>query len=219
LAIIGIDDDCTEGEEMKTLLMLLIFTFGLCAGQYERVKITPHKSYIYVYHKGKAVKVHRIQDTKHKITGEYAKIYRPGKFIQPIKIHKDIQTIGEVELLAFMQEKINKKQGLLVDLRPKKVYKKGSIPSAVNIPARVKDDKVKIKKILKIFGMKKKKNGKFNTKNVLDIVFYCNGLWCDKSSEFIHALLELGYPAKNIFYYRGGFQMWKILGFTTVTNQ
>jgi hypothetical protein len=34
----------------------------------------------------------------------------------------------------------------------------------------------------------------------------------------INILLEHGYPADKIFYYRGGFQMWKILGFTTVKN-
>lgn len=204
---------------MKFLTVLLILSISILAGQFDRVKITPDISYIYVYHKGKAVKVHRTQDIKNKITGEYAKIYRPGKFIQPISMHADIQTIAEVEILSFMQEKINKKRGLLVDLRPKDTYKKGSIPSAVNIPARVKDNKVKIEKILKIFGAKRNANGSLNTKNVLDVVFYCNGLWCDKSADFIQAFLDLGYPADKMFYYRGGFQMWKLLGFTTVKNK
>ena len=196
------------------MLMTTVF-----AGKYDRVKITPDIAYIYVYHKGKAVKVHRIQDTKHKITGEYAKVYRPKKFIQPIEIHKDIQTIAEVEVIHFMQNKVNKKLGLLVDLRPKAMYKKGSIPSAVNIPARVKDNKAKLNKILKIFGAKRNKEGRLITDNVLDLVFYCNGLWCDKSSEFIQKFLDVGYPAEKMFYYRGGFQMWKILGFTTVANK
>ena len=38
--------------------------------------------------------------------GEYAKTFRPGKDIQPIKMHKDIQTIAEVELLHFMKRKV-----------------------------------------------------------------------------------------------------------------
>jgi rhodanese-related sulfurtransferase len=204
---------------MRLLITLLLSTILASAGQYDKVKITPDMSYIYVYHKGKAVKVHRIQDTRHKITGEYAKLYRPGKFLQPITMHEDIQTIGEVELLAFMQQKINKKKGVLVDLRPKEDYQKGSIPSAVNIPSRVKDNKVKVEKILKIFGVTRKKNGKLNTENALDLAFYCHGLWCDKSSDFIKKFIEIGYPPENIYYYRGGFQMWKILGFTTVKNR
>ena len=204
---------------MKIIILLLALLISAEAGKYNKVKITPDMAYIYVYHKGKAVKVHRIQDTKNKISGEYAKIYRPGKFIQPIKMHDDIQTIAEIEILTFMQEKVNKKKGLLIDLRPKEVYKQESIPSAVNIPARVIDNKIKIEKVLKIFGAKRNPDGTLNTKNVLDIAFYCNGLWCDKSADFIQSLLDMGYPAEKMLYYRGGFQMWKILGFTTVENK
>jgi len=203
---------------MRIIAFILVWAVAASAGQFDKVKITPDIAYIYVYHKGKAVKVHRIQDTKHKLTGEYANIYRPGKDIQPIKMHKDIKTIGEVELLTFMKTKVNKKKGLLVDLRPKRVYKRESIPSAVNIPAKVKDDKVKVEKILKILGAKRLADGSLDTSSVKEVAFYCHGLWCNKSSEFIKTFLELGYPADKMLYYRGGFQMWKILGFTTVTN-
>ncbi|MEA2049100.1 MAG: rhodanese-like domain-containing protein [Campylobacterota bacterium] len=203
---------------MRIVAFILLAVVSVTAGKYDKVKITPDMAYIYVYHKGKAVKVHRIQDTKHKLTGEYARIYRPGQDIQPIKMHKNIETIGEVELLQFMKNKGNKKKGLLVDLRSKQEYKKESIPSAVNIPAKTKENKAKIEKILKVLGAKRLSDGSLDTSKVMDIAFYCNGLWCDKSSEFIKAFLELGYPADKMYYYRGGFQMWKILGFTTVTN-
>jgi len=204
---------------MKKLLILMLILMSANAKSYNKVKITPDISYIYVYHKGKAVKIHRIQDTKNKLTGEYALQYRPSKYIQPIKMHKDIQTIGEVELLTFMKEKANSREGILIDIRSKKEYKRESIPSAINIPAEVIDNKVKLSKIFKILGLTKKKDGSYDTKKALDIAVYCNGLWCDKSSVFIKKLIELGYPAEKILYYRGGFQMWKILGFTTVTNK
>ena len=204
---------------MRILALLLVWAVAASAGQFDKVKITPDISYIYVYHKGKAVKVHRIQDTKNKLTGEYAKQYRPGKYIQPIKMHKDIQTIGEVEVLNFMKRKVNRKTGLLVDLRPKSAYKKETIPSSVNIPASVKDNPAKLKKIMKIFGLKKNADGSVDASRALDVAFYCNGLWCDKSSEFIQTLLDNGYPADKLLYYRGGFQMWKILGFTTIVSK
>ncbi len=204
---------------MRILAFILLWAVSATAGQYDKVKITPDMAYIYVYHKGKAVKVHRIQDTKHKLTGEYARTYRPGKDIQPIKMHKDITTIGEVELLKFMVNKGNKKKGLVIDLRPKRDYRKESIPSAVNIPYETKDNKIKVEKILKILGAKRDSDGSLDASRAMDVAFYCNGLWCEKSSEFIKTFLELGYPADKILYYRGGIQMWKILGFTTVTNQ
>ena len=203
---------------MKIIAFILLCVISASAGKYDKVKITPNMASIYVYHKGKAVKVHRIQDTKHKLTGDYARIYRPGKDIQPIKMHKDIQTIAEVELLKFMKTKGNKKKGLVVDLRSKEAYLKESIPSAVNIPAKIKDNKAKVEKIFKVLGAKRLADGSLDTSHVMEVAFYCNGLWCDKSSEFIKAFLALGYPADKMLYYRGGFQMWKILGFTTVTN-
>jgi len=204
---------------MRILALLLVWAVVASAGKYDKVKITPDISYLYAYHKGKAVKVHRIQDTKNKLTGEYAKIFRPGKDIQPIKMHDDIRTIAEVEVLKFMKDKVNKRQGLLVDLRPKADYRKETIPASVNIPASVKDNPAKLKKIMKIFGVKKLADGSLDTSKALEIAFYCNGLWCDKSSEFIKTMLDNGYPADKMLYYRGGFQMWKILGFTTIVNK
>jgi len=204
---------------MKSLILLLISISYIVAGQYDKVKITPDMAYIYVYHKGKAVKVHREQDTKHKLTGEYAKTYRPGKDIQPIKINDDVKTIGEVELLHFIKDKGNTGKGILIDLRTKDNYAKESIPSAINIPFRVKDNPEKISKVMQILGAKIANDGSWDTSEAMDIVFYCNGLWCDKSARFIKMFLELGYPAKKMLYYRGGFQMWKILGFTTVINK
>ncbi len=203
---------------MKVILILLIFVTSMYSSRYEKVKITPEISYMYVYHKGKAVKVHRIQNTKNKLTGFYALTYRPNQDIQPIKMHKDIQTIAEVELLHFMKNRVNKKEGILVDLRSKKAYKEESIPSAVNIPSKTMKSKEKMEKILKVLGAKRLADGTLDTKNAIEVAFYCNGLWCAKSSEFIKKFLELGYPAEKILYYRGGFQMWKILGFTTVSN-
>ena len=45
---------------MKIVISMLTLIAALYAGQYDKVKITPLISYVYVYHKGKAVKVHRI---------------------------------------------------------------------------------------------------------------------------------------------------------------
>ena len=76
-----------------------------------------------------------------------------------------------------------------------------------------------MKKIFKILGLKRKSDGSLDTSHAMELVFYCNGLWCDKSSDVMKKFLAMGYPADKLFYYRGGFAMWKILGFTTVANQ
>jgi len=203
---------------MRYFMLIATMAAVLYAGRYDKVKITPEIAYIYVYHKGKAVKIHRIQDTKNKLTGEYAKTYRPGQDIQPIKVNNTVQTIGEVELLHFLKEKVNKKEGLLVDLRNKSDYKKESIPGAVNIPFVTKNNHEKMEKILKVLGAKRMADGTLDASKARTVAFYDHGLWSDKSASFIKTFLKLGYPPEKILYYRGGFQMWKILGFTTVTN-
>ena len=204
---------------MKYLILLFILPLILLAGGYEKVRITPEISYIHSYHKNKAIlKIHRTQDTKHKLVGEYAITYRPNTYIQPIKIRKEIETIGEVELLKFIQHFGNHQKGLILDVRDKKAYKKESIPSAVNIPSSLLSNKVKMQKILKALGAKKLEDGTLDTREAMHLIVYSHGNWCEKSPLFIKKLLALGYPPDKMLYYRGGFQMWKILGFTTVIN-
>lgn len=201
--------------------VVAFFTICFCllsAGEFDKVKITPDISYIYVYHKGKAVIIHRIQDTKHKLTGEYSKTYRPKSYIQPIKQNSGVQTIGEDELLEFMQQKVNRHKGLVVDVRSREDYAKESIPSAVNIPIEILSNDKATAKLFKVLKMRRGDMGKWDGTNALYLAIYCHGLWCKKSSDFIDKFVRLGYPRDKLLYYRGGFQMWKILGLTTVKN-
>jgi len=215
-------NDRTRGDEIMkfryVLLAAITAITGLQAETYDKVKITPDISYLYIYHKGKAVKTHRIQDTKHKITGEYAKTYRPGTYIGPIDLKNGVKTIGEVEILNFMKDEVNKKKGLILDVRDKTEYTKESLPSAVNIPVKIGKNDGAMKKIFKSLGMVELDNGSWNDQRAMDLTVYDEGPWGDKAVDMISILLEHGYPANRIFYYRGGFQMWKILGFTTVKN-
>ena len=203
---------------MRLLLILIAIATMATANQYGKVKITSDISYVLIYHKGKAVKIHRIQDTKHRLTGDYAKISRPcpGQCIQPISMGDDIETIGEIEVVKFIKEKVNPSKGLVIDVREKSLYDKETIPSAVNIPYSIHDNSEALDSLFVALGMVKNTDNSWNSEDALDLVFYCNGLWCDKSSKFIRIFVDKGYPASKIKYYRGGFQMWKILGFTTI---
>ncbi len=202
----------------RLYLYLLLMTAVLFGGEFDKVRITPDIDFVYVYHKGKAVKVHRIQDTKHKLTGEYAKTYRPGTHIQPIVMDPDIETIGEVEVIRFMQDKVNHRKGLIIDVRDRAHYKKEAIPSAVNIPLTIAKKTGVLPKIFKALGMRRKSDGSWDGSHAMELVVYCHGLWCKKSVQFIKLITKAGYPKEKIKYYRGGFQMWKILGFTTVAS-
>ena len=173
------------------------------------MKILPKQSLFYTKHKGKIVKVHRTQNINNKLNGEYIKRYRPGKYICPIKINSNVKTIGEIELLKFIENKNTRTKNLLIDIRKKGQYLKETIPSSINIPVSMIENIKQQKQILDFFMEHR----------VKQIVIYDNGLWDDKSKSFIDILLDNKYPAHKILYYRGGIQMWKILGFTTITQE
>ncbi|TET86874.1 MAG: rhodanese-like domain-containing protein [Sulfurovum sp.] len=144
--------------------------------------------------------------------------------LSPMKMHDDIETFGELEVLEFMEEMQDDKQMLFVDSRKTPWYKSVTIPSAISIPfiyftERDKWTKEK-KETLKLFGVKgKKAEGKqkapYDFSQAKTILFFCNGVWCRQSPQMIEALIALGYPAKKMKWYRGGMQSWLSVGMTS----
>ncbi|HSR73634.1 MAG TPA: rhodanese-like domain-containing protein, partial [Sulfurovum sp.] len=68
---------------------------------------------------------------------------------------------------------------------------------------------------LRMLGVKIDENEKFDFSHVKTIVIFCNGPWCSQSVAMINALLEIGYPAEKISWYRGGIQTWLAAGMTS----
>jgi hypothetical protein len=58
--------------------------------------------------------------------------------------------------------------------------------------------------------------GQWDFRGALDILLFCNGPWCDQSPRAIKNLIALGYPPEKLYYYRGGMQVWQLLGLTTI---
>jgi hypothetical protein len=48
---------------------------------------------------------------------------------------------------------------------------------------------------------------------------FCNGPWCDQSPRALKNLVLLGYPPHKLNYYRGGMQLWQLLGLTAVVPE
>jgi rhodanese-related sulfurtransferase len=188
-----------------------------------RVKITADLPYIETLHDGEKVLVMRHQDPGHTVEAPYAKTGRdcPPFCIQPMSLGPGVETIGELELLAHLRRLGDGAEDVLViDSRTPDWVGRGTIPGAVNIPfdrldpehARGPD----ISEILQLdFGVIRV-DGLWNFSAAKTLVFFCNGAWCGQSPTNIKALLELGYPAHKLKWYRGGLQAWEQLGFTTV---
>ena len=187
------------------------------------VKITKDIPHVNLYHLGNEIRVNRIQDTENILTDDYVKVARecPPFCIHPMKVHPDIKTVGEIEFMSFIKNKVQKNQGVLVDARLKRWYELETIPSALNIPYPLieRAKKSKIAKIFTLLGMSIDKGSKWDFSNAKELAIFDNGVWCDQSRRLINGLLKYGYPADKIFYYRDAFQGWKILGLTTVVQK
>ncbi len=172
---------------------------------------------------GVPVTIERNQDTLHRLQNSYTKTSRPCPpfCIQPFAMVPGVQTIGELELIRFMQKDVAKNQGVLVDARMPKWYREGTIPGAVNIPfsifSRTHGDQY-INKLLPLLGAQKS-GGAWQFDRAQKMAIFDNGPWCSQANLAIKNLLKLGYPRSKILYYRGGMQYWQILGFTTLKPQ
>jgi rhodanese-related sulfurtransferase len=185
-----------------------------------KVAITQDLKSLEIKYAGKTVVIERIQDTTNKLTNGFAKTSRvcPPFCVQPISIHPEVKTVGEIELLAFIDDEVKNSKGLLIDARLPDWFEKGTIPGSINIPFSILDGGLEnehARKILKLLGATKK-NDEWNFENVQSLMLFCNGLWCGQSPRAIKDLMSMGYPATKLFWYRGGMQAWQSLGLTVV---
>ena len=207
------------------------------------VKITQDIDSIPVHQGDDLITIQRIQDQGNVLTGGFTKTSRkcPPFCIQPFQAAPGVTTVGELELLAFIEKKYEAGNGILIDARTPSWFQKGSIPGAVNIPfTEFNPDKSAeaLASALSKVGVKKKTagggsfldsikglfsddsnaaNSPWDFSQAKEILLYCNGMWCGQSPHAIKNLLALGYPPAKIFYYRGGMQAWQSLGLTVVT--
>ncbi|MFW2437973.1 MAG: rhodanese-like domain-containing protein [Arenicellales bacterium] len=190
----------------------------------DEVNITPHMSSIEIDYQGKKISIERIQDQENKLTNSFSKTSRkcPPFCIQPTSVAPGVETVSEIDLLYFLTTRVKDKTGLLIDARVKSFYTRGTIPGSVNIPFNVfsKDTAdPAFAAAMKQVGAKEKSMGKWDFTDAKPLILWCNGPWCGQSPHAIKALLSLGYPASLLQYYRGGMQMWQILGLTTVPGK
>jgi rhodanese-related sulfurtransferase len=203
------------------LLLGSFFLMPLTASAENDVGITKSLQSLDVKYAGKTVTIERIQDTNNKLTNSFAKTSRvcPPFCVQPMQIHAEVQTVGEVELLTFLEEEVKQNQGLLIDARLPDWFEKGTIPGSINIPFSILDEGVEsghAKRIITLLGASESDN-KWDFTDVQSLLLFCNGLWCGQSARAIKNLIDMGYPAEKLFWYRGGMQAWQSLGLTVVT--
>ena len=136
--------------------------------------------------------------------------------ITPISFHKNVKTIGELELISFMQDAQSDENMLVIDTRLSKWYKHRTIPTAINIPFNLIDeDQYEFEDILNTLGVKIIDDN-YDFSNAKTIALIDNASWCMQSTWAMQNLSKIGYPKEKILWYRAGLTAWTMLNLTTV---
>jgi rhodanese-related sulfurtransferase len=195
----------SSGRMQVRLTLFLIALFWSQSVLAEPVNIRPDIPVVTIETPNGPKVISRIQDNSHEVTGEWAKTSRPCPpfCIQPMSPAEGVVTIGELELLELLADPAV----TVIDSRTPDWFEGGTIPGAVNIPyTRILDE-------LASLGCEPDFEG-WDCANARRVALFCNGLWCGQSPAAIRNMIEAGYPAERIHYYRGGMQSWRVLGLT-----
>jgi len=204
------------------------------------VAITKNLMSATVMHQGTSVEIIRVQNNSNVITQEFSKTSRPCPpfCIQPMNFAPGVETLGELEVIDYLVRKQAGDNVLVIDSRTSNWVKKGTIPGSVNVPftsltpsqgattegiMNIMLNQMGVNLIGDVDEFEVDESIVYGTvSQVFDysqaktLVLFCNGMWCGQSPASMATLLNFGYPADKIKWFRGGMQTWQILGLSTV---
>ena len=196
-------------------------------------KISPTLQSVDVMHDGKPITVQRGHNRESELPEIFRKTDRgcPPFCVQPMVAVGGVETVGELEVLSYLERMAKGEQDILViDSRTPDWVMRGTIPGSVNIPwNKINRDTAgtfetpseadSFHHILEDeFGADRKPDGSgWDFSQAKTLVLFCNGIWCPQSTANIRTLVGIGYPLHKLKWYRGGVQDWMSVGLTTVT--
>lgn len=197
----------------------LILGFGIVAlsgtiAMSQDVRILPDVPAFEFSKNGATLRIDRIQDQTNTLTGEFALTSRacPPFCIQPATAAPGVETVAELELMAFLGGPVSDGSGVLVDARLPEFFVQGTIPGAVNMPfAALAPDNIFLPDILGALGARNT-GGSWDFTSAFDLLVFGNGPWSDMAQRAVLNLIAAGYPVNKIRYYRAGLQGWQSLG-------
>lgn len=134
--------------------------------------------------------------------------------IAPMQVAEGVRTLDETQVLAFLVQEVAGNKGLMVDARMPEDRAGGFIPGTVSLPhATMEADNNFKNDILRALGAREF-DGVFNFTDARQLLIYDNGPSTDDAGKLVRNLIAQGYPAEMIRYYRGGMQVWSVLGFS-----
>ena len=155
------------------------------------------------------VEIARNQDSAARLGAEWTLTSRPcpNFCIQPMVPAPGVTPVGELEVIAALQDP----DTVVIDGRIRPEFEAGTIPGALSVPYTEAADR------LGELGCAPDFDGWIcEGEGIKKVVLFCNGPWCGQSPTAARRMIEAGFPAQNISYYRGGMQNWHGLGLTVM---
>lgn len=120
-------------------------------------------------------------------------------------ISKDdtINTSLEINNPELVKKIIQKKERIILDVRPREMYDQGHLPSALSYPLMDFDEIIG-----EIFGSLKRESA---------ILVYCSSFECEDSHAFAQRLRNLRY--NNVKVFSGGYRQWQEKGYGIEKNE
>jgi rhodanese-related sulfurtransferase len=193
-------------------MRITAFAFALIAlpgvAAADPVGITPDMMAVNVPTPNGMVEIMRNQDNENRLSGDWTLTSRPcpNFCIQPMVPAPGVTPVGELEVIAALQDE----NTVVIDGRIRPEFEAGTIPGAVSVPYTEAADR------LGELGCEPDFDGWICEGDIPQVVLFCNGPWCGQSPTAARRMIEAGFPAENISYYRGGMQNWQMLGLTVV---
>lgn len=196
-----------------------LLTFAPIASFAQGVFIAPDLPYVEFDTGREFIVIERNQDPEARIPDFFTMKSRqcPPFCIQPMSGGEGVTTVGELEVLEFMQNEVTNGTGAIIDARLSEWYERGTIPGAINLSFTMfenPDSNPFMEPVLQLLGGVKSDDGTWDLSQARELVIFCNGQWCGQSHRAIDNLMRVGYPGEKIRYYRGGMQGWLTVGLT-----
>lgn len=112
--------------------------------------------------------------------------------MQPLEAAPGVRTVGELELTDMVEQ-----GALVIDCRTAGSFGGRTVPGSVHIPHYEIVDR----------------SAELDRSRVS--ILFCNGPQCPQSPRAIRQLLDAGFPAQALAYYRGGMHDWVTLAMPT----
>lgn len=206
--------------------------------------LKPDVPYLFVVHNGRSIKIERdVYDSFSARIGLRGSLIQmadscPPFCLLPQNLDVPVQTVGEAEIIDFMLTKLRDSSGTLVDVRGEKSHAYATIPGSLNYFIQIflkGPGDNKFDAMLETFGAKRRGEISAVTKlletigindssmltdnwdftEAKELIIWTTSSIDDSAGSAIKALLDAGYPASKLKWYRGGLASWQYWGFNT----